>query len=107
MGGPIPKSEAERKIRRIAHLPAGVAFRSHCRDRMRQRGLDALDIVRVLRNAVLAAPAYKRNGEWRYRVRERPGNAPVERRGINVVVVVVRDDHLHAHTVYRTRRGER
>ena len=30
-----------------------------------QRRLDALDVVRVLRNAVQAKPAYRRNEEWR------------------------------------------
>lgn len=96
-------SEAERVISRIALLPSGVAFRSHCRERMRQRGLDALDIVRMLRNPQMACPAYKRGGEWRYRVKERAGNAPPKRRGIFVVVVIVTEDHLQAHTVYRRR----
>ena len=57
--------EAESCIRRIAQLPTGVGLRSHCRHRMRQRGLDALDIVRMLRNAEMVGPAYKREGEWR------------------------------------------
>ena len=58
-------SEAEICVRLIAQLPTGVGFRSHCRLRMRQRRLDALDIVRMLRNAEMVGPAYKREGEWR------------------------------------------
>ncbi len=95
--------EAKEVIRRIALLPTGVGLRSHCQMRMKQRGLDALDITRILRNAEMFEPAYKRNGEWRYRVTERPGNAPPDRRGVHVVVVIVRDDHLQVHTVYKTK----
>lgn len=94
-------SEAEQTIRRIAHRPTGVGFRSHCLEQMEKRGFDALDIVRMLRNPVLVCPAYKRNGEWRYKVMERPGNAPPERRGVHVVVVVIAEDRLQAHTVFR------
>lgn len=100
---PLTMSEAERVIQRIALIPNGVRFRSHCLTRMRQRGLDALDIGRMLKNPVMVGPAYKRNGEWRYRVIERAGNAPPERRGVNVVVVIVSEDRLRAHTVYRRR----
>ena len=103
MNEPLTMAEAERSIRRIALDPVGVAFRSHCWKRMRQWGLDALEIVRILRNPEMTGPAYKRRGEWRYRVTERTGNAQPERRGVHVVVVIVREDHLHAHTVYRKR----
>lgn len=101
MNEPLTMSEAERVIQRIACLPTGVGFRSYCRMRMKQRRLDALDIVRMLRNPEMAGPAYERSGEWRYRVTERSGNAPPGRRGVHVVVVIVRDDHLHVQTVYR------
>ncbi len=96
-------ADAERVIQRIALAPTGVAFRSHCLTRMKQRGLDALDIVRMLRNPEMVCPPYVRNGEWRYRVVERAGNAPPHRRGVNVVVVIVSEDRLQAHTVYRRR----
>ena len=65
MEQPLTMSEAEIYVRLIAQLPTGVGFRSHCRLRMRQRRLDALDIVRMLRNAEMVGPAYKREGEWR------------------------------------------
>lgn len=82
MNEPLTTFEAERAIQRIACLPTGVGLRSHCRTRMKQRRLDALDIVRMLRNPKMAGPPYKRKGEWRYRVMERAGNAPTERRGV-------------------------
>jgi S-adenosylmethionine/arginine decarboxylase-like enzyme len=71
---------------------------------MAERGIDALDITRLLKNAELMCPAYRRNGEWRYRVHERPGNASPERKGVAVVVVVVSEDHVACHTVYRGGR---
>ena len=101
MEGPLTIAEAEHAIRQIAMLPTGVGFRSHGLARMRQRGLDALDIVRMLRSPEMTGPAYKRNDEWRYKVVERAGNAPPGRRGVHVVVVIVREDHLHVQTVYR------
>jgi hypothetical protein len=63
----------------------------------------ALDVVRLLRNAELVRDAYRREGEWRYRVRERPGNAPSWRVDLEVVLVIVSDEQLQAHTVYRRR----
>jgi hypothetical protein len=103
MGQPLTMFEAESCIRRIAKLPTGVGLRSHCHQRMKQWGLDALDIVKMLCNAEMVVPAYKRNGERRCRVTDRAGNAPSERRGVHVVVVIVPEDHLQAHTVYRKR----
>jgi hypothetical protein len=105
MEHPLTRAEAEKLIRRIAQNPTGVGLRSHCRDRMRQWGLDALDIQRILRNAVVQVPAYKRNNEWRYRVAERPGNAPEARRNVQAVVVILTEDGLQVHTVYRKREG--
>jgi len=103
MEQPLTMTDAEQVIRRIAQLPEGVGFRGHCLTRMRQRGFDALDVVRILKNAVMVGQAYKRAGEWRYRVVERPGNAPPDRRGVNVVVVILCEDRLQAHTLYRKR----
>ena len=104
MEQPLDKAAAETLIRRVAALPTGVEFRSHCWKRMAQRGIDALDMVRLLRNSEVIGAAYKRSGEWRYRVRERPGNAPPERRNLVVVVVVETDGLVSCHTVYRDRR---
>jgi hypothetical protein len=70
---------------------------------MAQRRIDALDVVRVLRSGEVAGSAYRRHGEWRYRVRERPGNAPSERRNLRVVVVVLSEQRIACQTVYRER----
>ena len=56
----MTKAAAQKLVRRVAQLSDGVGFRGYALMRMRQRRLDALDIVRVLRNAVLTRPAYKR-----------------------------------------------
>jgi hypothetical protein len=103
MEQPLTKADAERLIRRISSLPEGVWYRRHCRERMFQREIDALDVVRLLRNAEMVRDAYQREGEWRYRVRERPGNAPSWRADLEVVVAIVSDDQLQALTVYRRR----
>ena len=104
MEHPLTKAEGEALIRKIASLPAGVSFRDHCLNRMKQRTIDALDFTRVLRNAVMVSQPYVRNGEWRYRIQERHGNSPPERRDIEIVVVVESDTQLQGHTVYRRRR---
>jgi hypothetical protein len=104
MEQPLNEAAAEVLIRRAATLPAGIEYRSHCWRRMAERRIDALDVARLLRNAELVCPAYRRSGEWRYRVRERPGNAPPERRDLAVIVVVIREDRVACQTVYRGRR---
>ena len=104
MEQPLTMFEAEQVIHRIATHPLGVGFRRHCLEQMEKRGFDAVDIIKMLRNSVLVRPAYARNGEWRYRVTERSGNAPPERRGVHVVVVVITEDRLQVHTVYRPPR---
>ena len=73
---PLDGVEAEKVIRRAACSPAGIGYREHCLRRMLQRGIDALDLVRLLRSAEMTCQPYRRGGEWRYRVRERAGNAP-------------------------------
>lgn len=100
---PLTMADAEKLIQRIALLAMGVGFRSHCLEQMEKRGFDALDIVRMLRHAKLVCPAYQRSGEWRYKGVEQRGNAPPERRGVHVVVVILTEDRLQAHTVYRPR----
>ena len=80
-------------------------MRSHCMKRMRERGIDALDLQRILKNAVVVRDGYRRNGEWRYRVMERSGNAPPRRKNIEVVVVIMSEVLVHAQTTYRKRKG--
>jgi hypothetical protein len=103
MEQPLTKADAERLMRRISTLPAGISYRRHCRERMAQRDIDALDVVRLLRNVEMVRDAYRREGEWRYRVRERPGNALPWRADVELVVVIVSEEHLQCHTVYRRR----
>jgi hypothetical protein len=97
MEHPVARAEAQRFIREIALRPDGVRFRAHCLGRMRQRRVDALDVVRILRNAELQRPAYKRDEEWRY---------AVVGRGLVIVVVLESETLLWAHTVYRPIRRD-
>jgi len=105
MEQPLTKAAAERIIRHAASQPLGIEYRSHCWERMVQRDVDALDVVRLLRNGEVIGTAYRRNGEWRYRVRERVGNAPEDRKRVRVVVVVVTEHRVSCQTVYRDRDG--
>jgi hypothetical protein len=105
MEQPLAKAAAERIIRHAASLPLGVEYRSHCWERMAQRHVDPLDVVRLLRSGEVIGIAYRRNGEWRYRVRERTGNAPADRKRLRVVVVVVTEHRVSCQTVYRDREG--
>lgn len=105
MEQPLTKAAAERVIRHAASLPLGVEYRSHCWERMAQRHVDALDVARLLQNGEVIGSAYRRNEEWRYRVRERPGNATADRKSLRVVVVVVTEHRVSCQTVYRDRNG--
>ncbi len=98
MEQPLTKAQAETLIRRVALLPGAVGYRSYCRMRMGQRRVDALDVERILKNATLERPAYKRNDEWRYRVAGRFGVAS----GIVAIVVVITEDRIEVHNVLRT-----
>lgn len=105
MEQPLDRADAEALIRRVATLADGIGFRGHCLKRMSERLIDAEDIVRVLQSCVLAGKPMMRCEEWRYKVKERRGNASPDRQDIEVVVVIVEENEIEAHTVYRRRRG--
>jgi hypothetical protein len=92
-------------IRRAAGKVEGIGFRRHCLKRMTRRQIDAEDVVLVLQNGVLVGKPQLRREEWRYRIRERRGNTSPERQEIEVVVVIVDDGEIEAHTVYRRHKG--
>ncbi len=94
MEEPLTRADAQKLVRRVAQLPDGVGFRGYAVMRMRQRRLDALDVVRVLRNGVQAKPAYKRNGEWRYQI---------SGRGLMIIVVIESEEKVWVHNAYRPR----
>ena len=68
---------------------------------MAERRVDALDVERILKSAVIERPAYKRNEEWRYRVAGRFGVAS----GIVAIVVVITEDRIEIHNVLRQGRS--
>lgn len=69
---------------------------------MAERRVDALDVERILKSAVIERPGYKRNHEWRYRVAGRFGVAS----GIVAIVVVITEDRIEVrievHNLLRT-----
>ena len=74
-----------------------VFYRPHCKERMRQRNVDARDALRVLRTGEVSK-AYMRDSEWRHRVTAN---------GLVLAVALVGDDHptlvLHGVTLWRQR----
>ena len=94
MEQPLTKADAQKLIRRAAQRTDGVGFRGYAVMRMRQRRLDALDVVRVLRNAVQAKPAYRRNDEWRYQI---------SGRGLMIIVVIESEEKVWVHNAYKPR----
>ena len=81
---PLNRTDAEAHIRRVASLADGVGFRQHCLERMSERRIDAEDIVLVLQSCVLVGRPMMRCEEWRYKVKERRGNASPDRQDIEV-----------------------
>jgi hypothetical protein len=62
-------AEAQRKIQLI--LEEGIVdFSTHCRRRMRERGVDDLDVVHVLRRGQIIREAEwdSEHSNWKYRV---------------------------------------
>ncbi|HSL55907.1 MAG TPA: DUF4258 domain-containing protein [Pyrinomonadaceae bacterium] len=65
----LSPAEAQRKIRLV--LKDGtVDFTSHCRRRMRERGVDDLDVVHLLTNGQIVREAEwdSDHNNWKYRV---------------------------------------
>ena len=84
-------------IRRLANDSANVAIGYHALDRMEERGITTLDILRVLRagDVIGKIEAGKNLGEWKCKVVERRKRA----RDIGVATVVMKDSRLFIKTV--------
>jgi hypothetical protein len=104
MEQPLTRAAFETLVRLVASGPVGIWYRPHCWERMRKWHVDASDVVRLMRNVEMIGSAYRRSGEWRYKVRERLGNAPPERKDIVLVLVVDDEGQVWGLTVYRGRR---
>ncbi len=65
----LSAAEAQRKIQFILE-DGTIDFTTHCRRRMRERGVDDLDIVHVLKNGQIVREAEWDSDQynWKYRV---------------------------------------
>jgi hypothetical protein len=99
--------DAQVLIRTIASTPLGVSHTKHAGDRMVKWRVDAESIRRMLKNGEIVARARFEAGEYRYQVEERRGSSTPARRYVRVVVVIIEQDHLRIHTLYRRKpKGE-
>jgi len=83
-------------IRRLAADSAKVSFGRHALERMDERGITTLDILRVLRAGDIEGKieAGQNLGEWKCKVVERRKRA----RAIGVATLVVRESRLFIKT---------
>ncbi len=84
-------------VRRLALDSKNVFFSSHATDRMDERGITTLDVLRVLRvgDIVGEIEAGKGTGEWKCKIVERRRRA----REIGVATVVMWESKLLIKTV--------
>ncbi len=100
MEQPLTKAQAAQIIQKLAAPDCcdfSVFYRPHCKERMRQRNVDARDALRVLRTGEVSK-AYMRDQEWRHAVKAN---------GLVLAVAIVEGADgslaLHAVTLWRKR----
>jgi hypothetical protein len=87
---------AEKRIRAAASTPGGVTFGTHARERMLEREIDDVDVLRVLRGGYLKGePDPAEPGEWKCKVVMKLKGA----RDVGVVVIILRSKRLFVKTV--------
>ena len=84
-------------IKRLAANSENVAFGSHSLDRMDERGITTLDVLRALRAGEIVGKieAGKGLGEWKCKIIERRKRA----REIGVATIVLKESKLFIKTV--------
>lgn len=84
-------------IRKLAANSANVAFGNHALDRMDERGMTTMDVLRVLRNGVIEGriEAGQGLGEWKCKIVERRPRA----RAMGVATIVKQEGKLFIKTV--------
>lgn len=87
---------AEKRIREVAATSSRVIFGNHARERMREREIDDIDVLRILRSGhVIENPAPAEAGEWKCKiVRQMKGT-----RDVGVVAIILRSGSLFIKTV--------
>lgn len=94
--GRLTVAQAERRIRAIAADTANIKWSFHALERMEERGIPDVDVLRILRLGTIAGPPRAgRPGEWTCKmVRTIRG-----RREAGVVAIILLDDRLLVKTV--------
>lgn len=97
MPRPPPPNRLTESIRFLARDSDHVILTDHAIERMEERGIADIDVLRVLRAGSIKGPVEpgKRASEWRCKVADRIRGA----REVGVVVVVIRDESLVIVTV--------
>lgn len=87
---------AEKRIREAAASSSRVIFGNHARERMREREIDEIDVLRILRAAaVVDDPVPAEVGEWKCKlVRQMKGS-----RSVGVVAIILRNGSVFIKTV--------
>ena len=87
---------AEKRIREAANAPGEVVVGTHARERMLEREIDDVDVLRVLRGGfIVGEPEPAEPGEWKCKVIARLKGA----REVGVVVIILRNKRLFVKTV--------
>lgn len=87
---------AETRIRAAANTPGGVSFGAHARERMLEREIDDVDVLRVLRGGFLKGdPDPAEPGEWKCKIVMQLKGA----REVGVVAIILRSKRLFVKTV--------
>lgn len=80
----------------MANVPGGVTFGNHARERMHEREIDDVDVLRVLRSGYLSGnPDPAEPGEWKCKVTKPIKGARI----VGVVVIILRSKRLFVKTV--------
>lgn len=87
---------AQKRIREIAQTTANVIFGNHARERMKERGFDDIDVLRVLREGYVDdPPEVAEPGEWKCKITlEMKGG-----RTAGVLAIILRMGKLFVMTV--------
>lgn len=87
---------AEKRIRAAAATSGRVIFGNHARERMREREIDDIDVLRILRSGfVVGDPVPAEVGEWKCKiVRQMKGT-----RDVGVVAILLQSGNVFIKTV--------
>ncbi len=80
----------------MANTPGGVTFGNHARERMQEREIDDVDVLRVLRTGFISGdPEPAEPGEWKCKMTK-----PIKGvRTVGAVVIILRNKRLFLKTV--------